>query len=134
MSTRLAGARKIRPNPHRSSPLSFMLGSRTTASHSGLTEGECVEGDLMRLRRHDVSLRELDGETVLLDLATSRYLVVNGSGTVLLGQLDEGSSRAGLVAALVDEFAVDEGTAGRDVDAFVDALRELGLLDDAENV
>jgi hypothetical protein len=87
----------------------------------------------MRLRRHDVSLRDLDGETVLLDLATSRYLVVNGSGTVLLGQLDEGSSRAGLVAALVDEFAVDEGTAGRDVDAFVDALRELGLLDDAEN-
>jgi hypothetical protein len=88
----------------------------------------------MRLRRHDVSLRDLDGETVLLDLATSRYLVVNGSGTVLLGQLDEGSSRAGLVATLVDEFAVDEGTAGRDVDAFVDALRELGLLDDAENV
>ena len=88
----------------------------------------------MRLRRHDVSLRELDGETVLLDLATSRYLVVNGSGTVLLGHLDEGSSRAGLVEALVDEFAVDEATAGRDVDAFVDSLRDLGLLDDAEHV
>lgn len=87
----------------------------------------------MRLRRRDVSVRELDGETVVLDLATSRYLVVNGSGTVLLGHLDGGKSEAELVDALVAEFAVDQATARRDVHAFVGSLHELGLLDDAEH-
>jgi PqqD family protein of HPr-rel-A system len=86
----------------------------------------------MRLRQRQVSTRELDGETVILDLASSQYLTVNEPGTVLLDRLQQDRTEADLVAALVAEFDVDQARAEADVSAFVESLRRLGLLDDTE--
>lgn len=88
----------------------------------------------MRLRQEQMSTRELDGETVVLDLASSQYLTVNEPGTVLLDRLQQDRTEAELVAALVAEFDVDESTAQADVSAFVESLRQLGLLDDTEPI
>jgi hypothetical protein len=54
---------------------------------------------------------------------------VNRTGAVLWPLLAEGTDRDALVAAVVGEFDVDAETAGRDVDAFVGALREQDLLE-----
>jgi hypothetical protein len=77
-------------------------------------------------------MQELDGETVMLDLETSKYLSVNSAGTVLLRQLAQDCQRTDLVQALVDEFGISVGQAEADVDAFVRSLREKGLLADTD--
>lgn len=82
----------------------------------------------MRLRSANLSLREIDGETVLLDLAGSKYLSVNSSGTVLLHLLAENRSRDELVDALVSTYGISAAQAGGDVDAFLSNLADKGLL------
>jgi hypothetical protein len=82
----------------------------------------------VQLRTGQWSWRELDGETVLLDLAGSKYLTLNAAGTVLLKQLVGGCTRDDLVAALVDAFDIPAGQAAGDVDAFVLKLDGKGLL------
>lgn len=82
----------------------------------------------MRLREDNLVLREIEGETVLLDLDGSAYFSVNKSGTFLLGLLRADREREELVRALAGEFDIDEGEAARDTDAFLDALREQRLL------
>lgn len=82
----------------------------------------------IRLRVDGVSSREVGGELVVLDLDASRYLAVGGSGTMLFELLRTPRHRVDLVSALVDRFEVDEDTARRDVDRFLDELGEAGLL------
>lgn len=83
---------------------------------------------MMRLREDNLVLREIDGETVLLDLDGSAYFSVNRSGTHLLGLLRTDHERDALVDALAGEFGIDPAEAARDTDAFLDALREQRLL------
>jgi Coenzyme PQQ synthesis protein D (PqqD) len=83
----------------------------------------------VQLRNGQLSWREFDGETVVLDLAGSKYLTVNEAGTVLLKLLADGCTRDGLVQALVDRFGISNEQAGIDVDAFVAKLGQKGLLE-----
>lgn len=83
----------------------------------------------MRLRKDDVSWREIDGEIVILDLASSKYLTTNRTGATLVRLLVEERTADELAGALVDEFAIPREQAVRDVDVFVSTLREKGLLD-----
>jgi hypothetical protein len=83
----------------------------------------------LRLRNGELSWREFDGETVLLDLAGSRYLTVNAAGTVLLKRLANGCDRDELVTALVDAFKIAPEQAAADADAFVATLNAKGLLE-----
>jgi hypothetical protein len=83
----------------------------------------------MRLRADQLSWREIDGETVLLDLATSKYLRVNQTGTLLLRELATGCPRDRLVTALREAYGLSEEAAMSDVDAFVAMLSERGLLE-----
>lgn len=85
----------------------------------------------MKLRRHDVTLRELDGETVLLDLRTSTYLRSNAMGTFVLTLLEQHRSRPELVDAVVQRFDVPDSRAAQDLDSFLASLRDAGLLDEA---
>lgn len=82
----------------------------------------------MRLRDENLVLREIDGETVLLDLATSTYFSSNTTGTFLLRLLAEDREREFLVAELAREFGLDAQEAAADADAFVAELVEQGLL------
>lgn len=82
----------------------------------------------MKLRQENVSWREIDGEMVVLDLQTSKYLTTNQTGTTLLKLLVDERSTEDLVTALVDAFAIDTATAQRDVTAFLGDLSTRGLL------
>ncbi|WP_210438697.1 PqqD family protein [Nocardioides xinjiangensis] len=82
----------------------------------------------MRLRDHDLVLREIDGETVLLDLAGSTYFAVNRTGTFLLELLRDDQDRESLVDALARQFELGDDQAAADTDAFLTALREQDLL------
>jgi hypothetical protein len=87
------------------------------------------KGSQIKLREGAASWREIDGETILLDLDSSKYLGLNRAGTVLWPAIVQGSSREELVALLATEFDLDAERAARDADAFIAACRERNLLE-----
>jgi hypothetical protein len=84
--------------------------------------------DELRLRAERLQWLDADGEVVALDEDSLLYLGANGSGSLLWQELAQGTTRAGLVARLVEAYGIEEETAGADVDAFVADLRRRGLL------
>ena len=82
----------------------------------------------MRLRDDGVVVREIDGETVLLDLVSSTYFASNQTGTFLLRLLRSERDRASLIAELAWEFKLGVDQATDDTDAFLAALEQQGLL------
>ncbi|TQN37941.1 coenzyme PQQ synthesis protein D (PqqD) [Blastococcus colisei] len=83
---------------------------------------------MIKLRGEEIVWQSIEGEVVVLDLRSSVYLAVKGSGAVLWPQVVEGATREDLVGALVDRYAIPVEQAGRDVDAFVTMLRDRELL------
>jgi len=83
----------------------------------------------MRLRSTDISARTtLGDETIVLSLPTSQYFTITGVGTRLFDLLGEDRSVDELVETIVDEYEVDPETARRDVETFLDRLRDAQLL------
>ena len=83
----------------------------------------------MRLRTSDLSWREIDGEVVAIDVATSAYLSSNPAGALLWQMLSDGATRAELATRLVDEYGIELERAETDVDAFLAELARRGLLE-----
>jgi Coenzyme PQQ synthesis protein D (PqqD) len=83
----------------------------------------------MRLRSSDISARTIGGETIVLNLPASRYLSITGVGVRVFELLAEDTSLDELVAAIVGEYEVEPAVARRDVEAFLDRLRDAELLD-----
>lgn len=83
---------------------------------------------LLKLREDAIAWREVDGETLLLDLATSKYLSINPSATILWRLLAAGTTREALVDALVAEYGIDSSQASEDVDAFLEDCTARGLV------
>jgi hypothetical protein len=85
----------------------------------------------MALRRHpDVAWQQIGDEAVVMSLGEGRVLGLNPTGTLLWSLVEE-RSEDGLVAALVERFATDEGQAREDVRGFLTLLRERGLVREA---
>jgi hypothetical protein len=82
----------------------------------------------LRLNEDAVSWREVDGEIIALQHASSEYLSTKGTGALLWKSLAKGTSREHLIALIVREFGVETGRATADTDAFLDALATHGLL------
>lgn len=82
----------------------------------------------MRLRTTDISARTIGGETIVLDLPNSQYFAITGVGSRVFELLGEDRTLDDLVATVVAEYEVDEPTARRDVQAFVDRLHQARLL------
>jgi len=80
------------------------------------------------LRKNGVSWRELDGQIVVLDLESSKYVTVSGAGAVIWAQLVQGATVDAIVGALIEVFDVDEPTARADTESFLDDLRQRNLL------
>ncbi len=70
----------------------------------------------------DVVFRELDGESVLLNLATGIYFGLDEVGTRIWQLIEEHGRLSEVRDAVTREFAVDSETAGRDL---VDLVREM---------
>lgn len=84
----------------------------------------------LRLREKDLHWRAVEGEIVALDMSSSEYLSVNGSGALLWDALSNGTTQPALVALLTERFDLAADVAQRDVDAFLTALRTQRLLDE----
>jgi hypothetical protein len=76
----------------------------------------------------DVVFRDLDGEGIVLNLATGTYFGLNPTATRVWQMLSDRKSEPEIVAALVDEFEVEQMTATSDVDALLRELVAKGLL------
>ena len=77
----------------------------------------------------NVVFQEVEGELVLLDLEGDHYFSLDEVGARVWALLGEhGGDVERVVAAMLDEFEVDEATLRRDVHALVEQLRRAGLL------
>jgi len=70
----------------------------------------------------------IDGELVVMNLATGNYFSSAGSGARLWARLDHGASAEGLVATLAAHHEVDVDTARADVERYLATLQAEGLV------
>lgn len=88
----------------------------------------------MEERRYTVvgeslSWREVDGEVVILDLSSSKYLALNGPAALMWKRLAVGASPAELAELLLQTYEVDAARAGSDARAFLADCTERGLVE-----
>jgi hypothetical protein len=76
----------------------------------------------------DVLSRTLDGEAVLLNLASGTYFGLNEVGTRIWELIAAGTTYGALRAAVLDEFDVEAGPLERDLAELIDSLRARGLV------
>jgi len=79
-------------------------------------------------RSSDVVSRVLDGEAVLLDLASGRYLGLNDVATRVWELLDGGEAWGAIRAALLAEFEVPAEVLERDLDRLFTEMQARGLI------
>lgn len=82
----------------------------------------------MRLRTAEVSVRTIGDETIILNLPTSRYFTITGVGTRVFELLAEDISVDELVETITGEYEVEPAVARRDIELFLDRLRDAELL------
>jgi hypothetical protein len=95
----------------------------------GWVDGEQAHDEVLRLRTGEVTWQPLDGDVVVLDLRTSRYLRLNDTAALLWHRLEDGARREDLVEALLGAYDVDAATAAADVDRVLGVLDEQDLLE-----
>jgi hypothetical protein len=78
--------------------------------------------------RQGVSAADTDYGTTLLDEDSGEYFTLNPSAALVLRTLLEGGTAEQAAQALTAEYAVDAGTADRDVADLVTELRSTGLV------
>jgi hypothetical protein len=76
--------------------------------------------------------RQVGDEVVILSVETGRYLALNRSGSMLWPALVEGADPAGLALRLREAYGLDELQAAGDVAAFIEALRELDVIEEIQ--
>jgi hypothetical protein len=77
---------------------------------------------------NEVFSRALDGEAVLLDSATGKYLGLNEVGSRIWGLIEKGQTLGAIRATIVAEFEVDEARAAADLRALLTELETRGLV------
>ena len=76
----------------------------------------------------DVVFRDLEGEAVILDLASGRYFGLNAVGTRIWTLLDAGMPLERIVDTLAGEYDADARQIARDVTTLIDELSSRGLI------
>jgi hypothetical protein len=85
------------------------------------------------LKPHVILERSADSDdVVLIDAHSGRMNACNETASVILSQLEAGSTLTDLVGTLMRHFAVGDSIAIRDVNAFLDLLSAEGLLEATE--
>lgn len=85
--------------------------------------------EVIRVRSGAAAWREVEGEAIVLELASSRYLGANQSGTILWSALSEGTTREKMIDRLIQAYGIDQERSASAVDAFVAVCRARGLLE-----
>jgi hypothetical protein len=75
-----------------------------------------------------VLIRELQGESVLLNLDSESYFGLDEVGTRMWSALASTQTTDAACEALLSEYEVEPETLRTDLSAFVDALAEAGLV------
>ena len=78
--------------------------------------------------RDGVSAADTDYGIALLDEDSGEYWNLNPTGALALRTLLNGGTTAQAVQELTEEYAVDAGTATRDIEELVGGLRSAGLV------
>jgi Coenzyme PQQ synthesis protein D (PqqD) len=78
--------------------------------------------------RDGVSAADTEYGTALLDEDSGEYWNLNPTGALALRTLLNGGTTAQAVQELTEQYAVDAGTATRDVEDLVGGLRSAGLV------
>jgi Coenzyme PQQ synthesis protein D (PqqD) len=76
----------------------------------------------------NVVFQEVEGETVLLDLDSAHYYVLDDVGTRIWQLLTEHGDVEQVVSSMLAEFDVDEATLRTDLEALVARLTAAGLV------
>ncbi|HMJ02838.1 MAG TPA: PqqD family protein [Conexibacter sp.] len=95
---------------------------------SGSPGSPAPQDEGLALDEQRLMWREVEDEVIVLDKRTWTYMGINGSGAVLWKEIAGGASVAQLVECLRATYGIDEAAAARDAGAFVEMLREHGLL------
>lgn len=88
----------------------------------------------MRIKEGFV-LREVAGNNVVIGVGATMQefngvLTLSGSGSLLWKKLESGADKEELIAAILEEYEVDRDTAEKDIDAFLDKIRSVKLLEE----
>lgn len=84
----------------------------------------------MQLRTADVSWRDVEGDVIVLDERTWKYVHLNPAASLLWRSLVSGpKSQSDLADALAGAFGIAAERAAADVTAFVEELRVRDYLD-----
>ena len=76
----------------------------------------------------DVVFRDLDGEAVILNLASGTYFGLNVVASRMWQLIDEGRPPGAIVEAVAAEFDVDRDTVRADFEDLIAGLIERGLV------
>jgi hypothetical protein len=95
---------------------------------SGLPEPPEVTDDLRVARADGLVASEIDGDVVILSIDSGHFFHLNATGSRLWDLLDAPMTVAELCDKARERFAVDADECRRDVGAFVQGLRDKGLL------
>lgn len=83
-------------------------------------------------KRRDLSIREVEQETVILDRVNNRIHKLNETGSFIWSNIDGKTTIDQLAKLLAEEYAVDSICAKHDVTCIIDELRRLDLLDSTD--
>ena len=78
--------------------------------------------------RDGVAAADTDYGITLLDEDSGQYWTLNPTAALALRTLLDGGTTAQAVQELTEQYAVDAGTAGQDVEALVGELHSAGLV------
>jgi hypothetical protein len=76
-----------------------------------------------------IAAQELDGEIIILNLATEWYIALNNSATEMWKTLIETGSVEQTKDRLVEQYDVDSETLWNDVEQFIDKLLDYQLIE-----
>ena len=78
--------------------------------------------------RKDVLIQKIEGESVLLNLATENYFVLDKVGTSIVTTLDQSDSVDAAVRKLLEIYEVEEAKLTEDIAQLVNQCEQEGLL------
>ncbi|MBQ5994944.1 MAG: PqqD family protein [Clostridia bacterium] len=80
-------------------------------------------------------LRQVASSNIVVPIGNAQVsfngiMTLNEVGTLVWKKLEEGCDRQGLIDAVTAEYDVDAQTAGKDIDIYIEKLRQKGLIED----